>query len=103
MILPTKYVPPARSLLGVGALLLRHLRRERTVASLWDTVRTEPEVASLERFALALDLLFATGAVSLHEGLLRRGAAGAPPASPVGRHSGVNDERPEGPPPRGPS
>ena len=82
MILPTKYVPPARSLLGVGALLLGHLRRERTVASLWDAVRAEPEVATLERFALALDLLFATGAVSLDGGLLRRGP-GSPGGGPV--------------------
>jgi hypothetical protein len=87
VILPTKYVPPARSLLGVGALLLRHLRRERTVASLWDAVRTEPEVVTLERFALALDLLYATGAVSLHEGLLRRGMVGDPGGSREGLES----------------
>jgi len=43
------------------------------VASLWDAVRTEPYVATLERFTLAVDLLFAMGAVTFEGGLLRRG------------------------------
>jgi hypothetical protein len=75
MILPTKHVPPDRSLLGVGALLLQHLERARTVASLWDIARTFPEVATFERFSLALDLLFAVGALRLDGGLLLREAA----------------------------
>lgn len=83
MILPTKHVSPSRSLLGVGALLLRHLARERTVASLWDEVRSAPEVASFERFTLALDLLFALGAVTLERGLLRRGSQGPVPLAAV--------------------
>lgn len=89
MILPSKHVPPSRSLLGIGAFLLHHLERERTLASLWDAVRAVPEVASFERFTLALDLLFALGAVTLDRGLLRRGSPRArlaldlePPGTP---------------------
>lgn len=72
MILPTKYVSPARSLLGIGGLLLTRLDRPRTVPALWDAIRAVPEVGTFERFALALDLLYMLGAVGLENGLLHR-------------------------------
>lgn len=72
MILPTKHTSTKQSLLGVGAELLSALGRPRTVSSLWDEVRGRPTVATFERFTLALDLLYACGAVSLNEGLLSR-------------------------------
>lgn len=72
MILPTKHISTKQSLLGVGAELLVSLIRPRTVSSLWDEVRDRPTVATFERFTLALDLLYACGAVTLSEGLLRR-------------------------------
>jgi hypothetical protein len=72
MILPTKHTSTKQSLLGVGAELLSALGRPRTVSSLWDEVRDRPTVATFERFTLALDLLYACGAVSLNEGLLSR-------------------------------
>lgn len=72
MILPTKHISTNQSILGVGAELLAALARPRTVSSLWDEVRERPTVATFERFTLALDLLYACGAVTLMEGLLRR-------------------------------
>ena len=72
MILPTKHLPPKRSLLGVGGALIQQLESPRTVTALWDASRTIPEVGSFERFVLALDFLFAIGAVTLREGLLTR-------------------------------
>lgn len=72
MILPTKHISTSRSLLGVGATVLKNLQGAQTVSRLWEHVRTEPEVRNFERFVLALDLLFALGAIELHEGLLRR-------------------------------
>lgn len=72
MILPTKHTSTTQSLLGVGAALLGALTRPRTVSSLWDEARTLPTTATFERFTLALDLLYACGAVTLTEGLLRR-------------------------------
>lgn len=72
MILPTKHVSTERSLLGLGALLLRALDIPRTVTALWHKVREIPEVGSFDRFVLALDLLYAMGAVDLNEGLIRK-------------------------------
>jgi hypothetical protein len=72
LILPTKHIPPQRSLVGVGALVLRHLERPQTVTNLWDRVRRDHDAPTFERFVLALDLLYAIGAVGLNEGLLRK-------------------------------
>ena len=75
MILPTKHVSTGYSLLGVGAELLRALGRPRTVTSLWDEAHQMRGVMTFERFTLALDLLFACGAISLSDGLLQRSDA----------------------------
>lgn len=72
MILPTKHIPTGHSLLGVGAIVLDALERPRTVSALWDGVRSRPEVGTFGRLVLALDLLYAVGAVELDDGLLRR-------------------------------
>jgi hypothetical protein len=74
VILPTKHIPLRRSLLGVSALLLRHVTDGCTVSQLWDRVRGSPEMRTFGVFVLALDLLFMVGAVELEEGLLRRHA-----------------------------
>lgn len=72
MILPTKHVPVERSLLGTASTLLRLLAADRTVSSLWESARGLGNVRSFDRFVLALDLLFVLGAVSYHDGNLRR-------------------------------
>ncbi len=72
VILPTKHISICHSLLGVGATLLEHLYQPRTVSSLWISVSKMPEVATFERFVLTLDLLYAVGAIEMHEGLLCR-------------------------------
>lgn len=72
MILPTKHISTSRSLLGLGATILKALRGPQTVSHLWEHVREQPEVANFERFVLALDLLFALGAIEFSEGLLQR-------------------------------
>ena len=74
MILPTKHISTKQSLLGVGAELLAALGRPRTVSSLWDETRGSSTVATFERFTLALDLLYACGAVIFIDGLLQRQA-----------------------------
>ncbi len=75
MILPTKHIPTEKSLVGVGALVLQKLHSPRTLSSLWDHLRDLPEVGSFQRLLLALDLLYAIGAVELRDGLLQRTAA----------------------------
>lgn len=72
MILPTKHISPERSLLGVGAVILRNMRGEQTATRLWERVRSSPEVGTYERFVLALDLLYAINAVTFEDGLVRR-------------------------------
>lgn len=72
MILPTKHISSRRSLLGIGATVLKQLDHPRTVTSLWESVRVIPEVTTFERFVLALDLLYMLGAVQIEEGLLQR-------------------------------
>lgn len=72
MILPTKHIPTGHSLLGVGAIVLAALERPRTITALWEQLRSVPEVGTFARLVLALDLLYALGAVDLDDGLLRR-------------------------------
>lgn len=70
MILPTKHISTRNSLLGVGAIIIKHLNYPRTVTSLWSDLSRLPEVATFERFVLVLDLLYMIGAIDLKEGLL---------------------------------
>lgn len=72
MILPSKHLKLSSTLIGVGAVLLKHLDSDRTVTSLWTTTRSLPEINSFERFTLALNFLFMIGAVDFKDGLLRR-------------------------------
>ena len=78
MILPTKHIPEERCLLGVGARLLLLLEREQTVSGLWELLKRSDVQPShvppvpFDWFVLALDFLYAIGAVEWHRGLLRR-------------------------------
>lgn len=72
MILPTKHISPQRSLLGLGAVLLRRIEKPKTIVGFWNEVREVPEVATFQRFVLALDLLYTLGAVTLEDGLITR-------------------------------
>lgn len=72
MILPTKHIRLSNSLLGIGAVLLKHVDNNHTVTALWNTANILPEVKTFERFTLGLDLLFMMGVVEFQDGLLRR-------------------------------
>lgn len=72
MILPDKYIPLERSLLGIGGEMLQRLLTPKTVTALWDQMRDETEVGSYEHYILALDLLYALGAICLDKGLVSR-------------------------------
>jgi len=75
MILPTKHISEGQALIGVGAVVLRHVERQQTVTSLWDKVRDEPSVGTFERFVLSLDFLYIIGVIDLTKGMIRRGAS----------------------------
>lgn len=74
MILPTKHIPQNEALIGVSATLLAHLSAPRTVSGLWESLRTEPNVGTFERFVLATNLLFLIGAIEIKDGLIVRTA-----------------------------
>ena len=71
-ILPTKHTTVARSLLGVGAVLLLNLGAPSSVSALWEAMRDHPSVGSYTRFLLGLEVLYLLGAIDLSEGQLRR-------------------------------
>ena len=77
VILPTKHIRLERSLLGLGAELLRFLNDERTVSSLWTILKRERERVgaspiTFDWFVLALDFLFTAGAIELSDSQIRR-------------------------------
>jgi hypothetical protein len=72
VILPTKHISPNNSLIGVGATILRNIQEGITVTRLWECVKLNPEVATFERFILALDLLYIIGIIEFEKGLLKR-------------------------------
>lgn len=72
MILPTKHIAVEDSLLGAGAIILQELARPQTVSRLWDRLRTNPTINNFNRFSLALDFLFAIGAIELSNDLIKR-------------------------------
>ena len=79
MILPTKYLPHDRALLGVGAEILNQLKEPRSVSELWECVleyrKTRPAATplSFDWFVLALNLLYAIFAIEYVQGLVHRG------------------------------
>ena len=78
MILPSKHVPIDRSLLGVGAKILKKLDTPQTVAAIWDAMRNNQNhdadsfVLSYSWFILALNLLHLLGLVDLEKGLIQK-------------------------------
>ncbi|WP_416069436.1 ABC-three component system middle component 6 [Streptomyces sp. PA03-2a] len=69
MILPTKGVPAERALLTIGAQIIQELEDPSTVSGLWHLVRLgrskneDSPPLTFDWFVLALDLLFAVGAI----------------------------------------
>lgn len=72
MILPSKHISEHHALIGVGAILLSNIDHPQTVTALWETVRDNHAVGNFERFVLALDMLYISGAIVLIDGLLAR-------------------------------
>lgn len=72
MLFPTKYLPLEDSFLGLGALLLKRLRHPQTPDRLWQSVRTDPHIATYARFVQTLDILYALKLIDLENGTLIR-------------------------------
>ena len=71
-LLPNKYIPSSHSLVGIGAMLLRHMERPTSVSRLWELTKNEPGVVTYENFVLSLDYLFAIGTIDYQHGLIVR-------------------------------
>lgn len=80
MILPSKHLAQDRALLTVGGHVLTFLVRPKTVSALWEELNkhqaglptTPPRRITYDWFLLALDLLYALGAIELDSGLVAR-------------------------------
>ena len=78
MLLPTKHLREDRTLLAIGADVLRLLGEPKTVSRLWDDLQgrraAEDSMAPVtyDWFVLALDLLFALGLVDFQRGRIAR-------------------------------
>jgi len=73
VILPTKHLPPERSLLFAAAHVLVALEEPDTVSSVWEHLRGRPGFESFDRYVLSLDLLAIFGLVHLEHGRLTKG------------------------------
>ncbi|MFE2194576.1 ABC-three component system middle component 6 [Streptomyces olivaceus] len=86
MITPTKGIAPDRCLLAVGAQVLLQLDEPRTVSQTWARLKSwradqaHTSAVSFEWFVLALDILFAMGAVELVQDVLVARSTDAAPS-----------------------
>jgi hypothetical protein len=72
MIIPNKHIDINKSLLGIGAAILRSLDKPRSVTSLWRKMSSQLDTCSFETFSLALDFLYTIDAIWYREDLLGR-------------------------------
>ncbi len=81
MITPTKGIAPQRALLTVGAQIAQLLDEPMTVSQVWSRLgqwrasNGNHAAVSFSWFVLALDTLYAVGAVRLEAGLIVRSVA----------------------------
>lgn len=78
MLLPTKTLSPARSLLGIGGTVLKILDEPKPVSRIWEeykqaraAVPGSPTV-TFARFVLSLDLLYAMSLIRYDHGRLMK-------------------------------
>lgn len=72
MLFPTKHISFKGSLLAAGGYILVLLQTPQTVAKLWTKARRDSNIATFDRFCLALDFLYALGLISFENGLIIR-------------------------------
>jgi hypothetical protein len=79
MLLPDKHIKMSESLLGLGSFLLSTLRKPMTVDAMWFEYckaredGTYPAHHTFENAVLALDVLFAIGAIAIKkDGLIEK-------------------------------
>lgn len=78
MILPTKHINFSKSLLGLGAYILEHLDRPRSIDELWgkynDDRKKHPELArhTFDNLVMTLLFLYCTECVTENGGMINK-------------------------------
>jgi len=77
MLMPTKHIKTENALVGIGAQLLELLDTDKTVSALFfqlQETRHSEELPTIQFdwFLLALDFLYAIGAVRYQDGVIRK-------------------------------
>ena len=72
MILPTKHIDVSRSLIGLGAEVLRNIDRPQTVSTLWNRSMTIKFMGTFETFTLTLDFLYTIGVIEIEDNFIIR-------------------------------
>ena len=72
MILPNKHLDLPRSLLGIGARVLKCMEKPSTVSAVWEEFQRGDRAVPFHRFILALDFLYAIDAIRFSNNLLHR-------------------------------
>ena len=75
MILPSKHLSQDRALLSVGAKILQHLQRPKTVSAIWEELtktscKTAISTIGYNSFILTLDLLYSINTIEMEDGVL---------------------------------
>lgn len=79
MILPTKKRTSARSLIGIGALILGFLNEPRSISNLWWKIRNSRVTKEsypyldFDQFILSLDFLFLMNIIHFKDNKIRTG------------------------------
>lgn len=72
---PDKHTHANESIVGLAALVLKHLKTPKSVDEIWSQLRGEkvPENVSFDTALLAIDFLFLIGAVNVtRDGLIHK-------------------------------
>ena len=72
MILPEKHIKFSESIIGLGAILIGLLKKDKTIEDLWldfekiNNTEFLPAYHSYDNFILCIDLLFIIGAIDVN-------------------------------------
>ena len=72
MIMPSKYVREEEAIIGVGNILLQHIKGSINISSLWENVKTNHAVVTFDRFVIALDFLYILGIIDIKQNDIMR-------------------------------
>lgn len=71
MILPSKHLKTAYSLIWTGGILLQKLKEPKSVGLLWEEVKSDAYLRNYQRYVLSLDLLYLLSIIDLEDGLIK--------------------------------